>query len=291
MNIRVMGKPGIVARLLAFATLLTALSTPAPGHSDPWGDIHPQVEVVDGNFAITFNTSREDEAFDHTDQKKVSRVTYSPDGRLIAPRHPLERKRSWREMGPVGFYGRGVRFGDSTVIFEVDRNGQPGYLLKSPEANLSRVRLPWPKAVVLTLFEDATVTQDGIAITGKQDSENLKFYWFPHESTDAPTILNIGTTVRIYDFPVASNLAFAGGRFWVAYMKSEKETGTKLRLWSWKPGEKEARDEALDSPGFWNSHLSLAAVGDRLCLAYHYVNEEREYEDAARIVTVFREAK
>ena len=90
---------------------------------------------------------------------------------------------------------------------------------------------------------------------------------------------------------MASNLAFAGGKFWVAYMKGEGEDGVKLRLWSWKPGDKEARNEVLDSPGFWNSHLSLAAIGDRLCLAYHCAEASGPKYDVARIVTVFRDAK
>ena len=37
--------------------------------------------------------------------------------------------------------------------------------------------------------------------------------------------------------------------------------------------------------------LSLAAVGDRLCLAYHCVEGPGFLQQQARIVTVFREAK
>lgn len=280
-----------IVKLAGFAVLLAGLPTPASGHSDPWGDIHPKVSVKDGNFAITFRTSVDDEVPNYTAKDNVSRVIYAPDGRLVAPRHPLERKRSWQELGPVGLYGRQSRLGDSTVIFEDNQAGQPGYLLKSPDGRITRVYLPWPKDVNLTLFEDAAVVPEGIAMTGKQDREILKFYWFPHESAEAPTILSIGATACIYDFPVASNLAFAGGKFWLAYMKGEGEDGVKLRLWSWKPGEKESRDEVLDSPGFWNSNLSLGAIGNRLCLAYHCADESGPRPGVARIVTVFRDAK
>jgi hypothetical protein len=259
------------------------------GHSDPWGDIHPQVSVVDGRFAIVFNTSLPDRVADYSDEKPVYRMIFEADGRLFTPRHPLERRRSWQEMAPVGLYGREMRLGDSTVILQGNSSGRPDYLLKSADGKTTRVRLPWPKDLSLHLFEDAVVTAEGIAITGKE-REPLKFYWFAHEETVAPVVLTIGTTACIYDFPVASNIAFAGGRFWVAFMRPEGSEDLKLALWSWKPGEKDGRVEILDSPAYWNSHLSMAAIGDRLCLAYHCevpVSSDRN----ARIVTVFRKAE
>ena len=187
--------------------------------------------------------------------------------------------------------------GESTVIFQGDQSPKPDYVLESPGGKLMRVRLPWPKSVSLSLFEDALVTSEGIAITGKEGGDHreddpLKFYWFAHEETGAPVILNLGATACIYEFPVASNIAFAGGRFWVAYMRpTDDGQDLKLALWSWKPGEKDGRVVVLDSPAFWNSHLSMAAIGDRLCLAYHCVVPDRANNQNARIVTVFRKAE
>jgi hypothetical protein len=265
------------------------------GHQDPRGDIHPQVSVMDGKFVIVFTNSQPNQESNYTDAIPIQRMIYTADGTLFAPRHPLQRKRSWRETGPVGLYGRAVRLGESTVIFQDDQAGQPGYLLKSPAGHLKRVRLPWPATVSLSLFEDALVVPEGIAITGKEgrdSSENdpLKFYWFSHESTAAPTILTIGVTACIYNFPVASNVAFAGGRFWVAYMRPTEKGGLKLALWSWRPGDHDGLVEILEAPADWNSHLSMAALGERLCLAYHCVNDH-QYPGEARIVTVFRKAE
>lgn len=260
-------------------------------HQDPWGDIHPQVSVLDGKFAIVFNPMVPDQSDDYSEAKPVSRMIYNPDGTLFAPRHALEKRRDWREMGPAGIYGKSSRIGEDVLFFHGDQ--KPGYTLKSPDGNLTRVRLPWPEEVSLYLFEEVLVTSGGIAITGKQGGEDagaLYFYWFAHGETKAGTVVRIGPTACIYDFPVASNIAFAGDRFWVAYMAGEENL--KLMLWSWKPGEKEGRAVALDSPAHWNSHLSLAAIGDRLCLAYHCAipgsdgNPQR-----ARILTVFRKAE
>ncbi len=274
--------------------LLLGLSEVALAHSDPWGDIHPHVSVLDDKFAIVFNTKVPDQGDDYSEIQPVSRVIYNPDGKLFAPRHPLEKKRAWDENGSVDLSGREIRVGAETMIFK-GGYGKPGYLLRAPDGKITTVRLPWPENVALTQFEEVLVTPEGIAITGMQSGRPIEvgplgFYWFAHEETKAGTVIRIGPTACIYNFPVASNIVFAGGRFWLAYMSEEKDV--KLMLWSWKPGEAKGRVEALDSPAHWNSHLSMAAVGDRLCLAYHCVVQESERtHQTSRIVTVFRKAE
>ena len=267
------------------------------GHQDPRGDIHPKVSVIDGKFAIDFNTSMPDQDGNYSEEKPILRMIYNPDGILFAPRHPIERKRSYAELGPVGIYGKNISLGESTLVFEGNRSTRPGYILKSPDGKLSKVDLPWPERTNLMLFEDAMATPSGIAITGKESNgeneENgpLRFYWFSYGEKGSPVILDIGPTACIYYFPVASNLAFAGGRFWVGLIHPVDEN-LKAALWSWKPGDKEGRMDNLDSPADWNSHMSLAAIGDQLCLAYHcVVRAENQPTDDAKIITVFRKAE
>jgi len=124
-------------------------------------------------------------------------------------------------------------------------------------------------------------------MTGKEDAEILKFYWFAHDSLEEPKVLSIGTTACIYDFPVASNIVFAGGRYWVAYMRPTGDE-LKLSLWSWQPGNKKGQIDDLEYPTTWNSSLSMAAIGERLCLAYHWAPR---YPGTAQIITVFHQAK
>ena len=268
----------------------------AYGHQDPWGDIHPKISIVDGKFAIEFNRSIPDQNENYSDEKPIQRMIYNADGGLFAPRHPLERRRSYTELGPVGIYGTNIPLGESTLVFESNQSAKPGYILKSPEGKLTKVNLPWPEKTKLMLFEDVMATQKGIAITGKEPNgehernSTLRFYWFSHGETGPPVILDIGPTACIYDFPVASNLAFAGGRFWVGLMRPVGEE-LKAALWSWKVGDKEGRMDNLDSPADWNSHMSLAAIGDQLCLAYHCVVPTADNPPEARIITVFRKAE
>jgi hypothetical protein len=279
--------------------LLLALAGPAFGHADPRGDLHPQVLVKDGNFAIVFNSSQPEGVESFTGEKAVFRMIYTPEGKLVAPRHPLDRKRDWRETGPAGLYGKGMRLGDVSVYFGGGHSSQPGFRLRTPDGVVTRVTLPWSRDLSLNLCEDVMLLPEGLALTGKEGrgevaENNLKFYWFEHEATEALTTQSIGPTICIYDFPVASNIAYAGGRFWVAYMRpagQPEDEGVELALWSWKPGEEKGRVEVLDSPAHWNCHLSMAAIGDRLCLAYHCAMKESYYGTDARIVTVFRKAE
>ena len=55
---------------------------------------------------------------------------------------------------------------------------------------------------------------------------------------------------------------------------------------TWKPGEKKPKEIILDKPADWNSHLSLAKIGNHLCLAYHCLGGN-DYFDRSRIITVF----
>lgn len=280
--------------LLYFLTgILLSFASTAEAHSDPWGDIHPRVQVMDGKFAIVFNTSQPQRESDSQEAQPLQRMIFTSDGKLFAPRHPLKLKRSHEEFGPISLYGRGIRLGESTLIFQ--RN-QSGYLLKSPDGKIMRVTLPWPKELEPELIDDVSVVAKGIAMTGNNMDPTtgsggpLKFYWFEHESTDGPIVLTIGPTACIYHFPVISNIVWAGGKFWVAYMRPAEEGGMKLALWSWKPGEKEGKIEDLNSPADWNSTLSMAAIGNQLCLAYHCV-ADHDYPGIAKIETVFRKAR
>jgi hypothetical protein len=264
-------------------------------HQDPWGDIHPMVSVTDGKFSIVFNTLLPDQQPDYTQEKSVHRMIYNADGAVFAPRHSLGRKRSYQSSRPAELYGKSIALGRSTLIFDGDQSPKPAYILKSPEGKLTHVRLPWPEKTMLGLLEDVVATSAGIAITGKEPrpgSENypLMFYWFAHGETGPPVILNIGETADIYHFPVASNIAFAAGRFWIGMMRPAGGQ-LKVALWSWKPGEKDGRFEFPDSPADWNSSLSLAAIGDQLCLAYHAVVPDGQRFPIARIVTVFHKAE
>lgn len=277
------------ARLIAtFLGLCVFLAASATGHahSDPWGDIHPAVGVEKGCFSIYFTSQVPDEVESYTDQRAALRMVFSSEGTLLAPRHAVASAPSDRTQN-VGLYGARIPIGESAIVFEDDQAVRPGYLLEAPDGKLTRHRIPWPRDFRMTL-DSVIAAADGLAMTGKEDEKILKLYWWPFGEDRPPTVAVIGVTATIYDFPVASNVVFAGGRFWVAFMKPRGDL-LQLALWSWKPGEGKGREEILDSPADWNSHLSLAAIGDQLCLAYHCATKGSHYD--SRIFTVFRKAR
>lgn len=270
--------------------LVGYLPLPLCAHSDPWGDIHPVVAVIDGRFEVAFRCSLPDQPSSLIDEQPLQRMIFTRDGKLLAPRHAIDRTTMYRDHRPAGQNARRVQVGDEWLRFSIDSQGRPMFQSQDPSGHWSRVRLPWPEHFEMLRFEDVIATEEGVAITGKEDRTNLKFYWFAYESTADPEVRTIGPTACIYHFPVASNLVYAGERFWVAFMRPDEERGWKLSMWSWKLGEEEGRIEDLDSPADANSDLSLAAIGDRLCLAYHCLDYEAR-EPLARIVTVFRKAE
>ncbi len=264
-------------------------------HEDPWGDIRPNVVVRDGRFEINFRSVLPDDDPNRDEAKELYQMIYTKDGKLFAPRHPLDHESADRGPGRVDFDGRCQQLGDVTFYFLPSRSIKPSYVLRLEDGEQTRVRLPWPEEVALQAFEDVCVVAEGIAILGMQNILNpdspLEFFWFPHDVSIPPVSINIGETARIF-YPVASNLVFAVGRFWLAYMRPMENDEWELVLWSWQPGDKEARVEKLDSPALWNTHLSLAAIGDHLCLAYHWENPEPLHRTPlAEIVTLFRKAE
>jgi hypothetical protein len=123
-------------------------------HQDPWGDTHPKVSVVEGKFLIVFNNRLPDDPNSDVDERKVFRVIYNPDGAVFAPRNPMEAMCGVADIGPVGVSGRELKLGDDTLLFSSADRRKPGYYLKSPDGKNIPVRLPWPKDVSLSLFED-----------------------------------------------------------------------------------------------------------------------------------------
>ena len=208
--------------LPAFAAIALVVGS-AHGHQDPRGDIHPQVSVVDGRFTITFSSSQPDQRSGFIDRKPLYRTIFEKDGKVFAPRHPLKATRGLGESGPAGLYGRTIQLGESTIIFNQVDSTPRSYLLRDKQGKMSRIRIPWPKDLKMGLFEDVTATKDGIAMTGKEDALNLKFYWLAHDSVEAPKELMIGPTACIYDFPVASNITF--------------ENLSPVATWLGKPGD------------------------------------------------------
>lgn len=278
-------------------------------HTDPQGDVHPYVTVIGDKFRVGFGTNPPDQPDDYGNRPRVEQVMiFNRDGTLFAPRHAV----TMTTAGETAAAPSSSSSSSSTRLFmDYPRsNGNARLRLRSPNGRWSRMRLPWPAGFALDAPDKELLTPQGLFMTGKSVRHGrgdmtdgttmywpLKVYWFPHAGTEPPAVLTVGATATIYDFPVASNLVFAGGKLRFAVMQPvgekkprEEDPPLKLALWSWKPGDAEAKTELLDTPAHWNAHLSMAAIGDDLCLAYHCKVKDSIPPWQSRIITVFRKA-
>jgi len=287
--------------------ILMLSSVTSSAHEDPSGDIHPRVSVVDGKFAVDFYATAastlptlpndgEEEQNGQNAGWDLLRMIYNPDGTLFAPRQA-------EGAMPGARIGRSwSRFAGATYWFEAE-TGQVGYTLVAPDGMKSRVKLPWQAdSSGIYRVETSMVTEEGIALTGLSaddypslgDKAPLKLFWFPVDADQKPAVVEIGVAEKIYFLSRSSNSAHAGGRIWVAFMRADgddEKSVTKLAMWSWRPGDPAGRTIDLDYPAHWNTSMSLAAIGDRLCLAYHAaIDDDPGGRGKARIFTVFLKA-
>jgi hypothetical protein len=270
------------------AALLLAGGT-ARAHQDPRGDVYPQVRVEKGNFAIYFSCN--DERRDSDDESPILRVIYSPGGELLAPRHHVAKI-------PEDELGSPLRGGDTRVLAGGEIlsfppyprlfHGKPFYTVKR-NGRIERHSLPWPDGVEISELHQIIGDEHSITIAAKAGGSLLSFYRFSRDGFELPAIVKIGSPETIYDFPVASNIVFAGGKYWIAWMRPGKEKIDPV-LSSWKPGDTEVNHLVLKTPGNWNSHLSLEAAGDVICLAYH-CSASGIYPGRSSIITAFYPVK
>jgi hypothetical protein len=252
-------------------------------HSNPRGDIYPNVKVERGNFVIEFQNN--EAGYDSTDEREspLLRMIYSSEGALLSPRHVHQGSRDLNET--LGTAAKSeVRLNGE--ILTVARDGSTYSVAKNGREQIHR--LPWPddsKRAFEAVSADAESI--GIAYITKGmlflSHFNRRRFTFP----ETVRITAPDTLPFIWDSPRVSNLVHVNGRYCIAWQRSVKTTSNyECVISTWKPGEPEPREIVLNEPADWNSHLSLAAIGDRLCLAYHCLaggNPAR-----SRIITVFR---
>jgi hypothetical protein len=273
----------LAVALIGISTIGSPIQTEA--HSDPLGDVYPNVQVRNGNFVIDFDNN--DNKSDNHDAR-VFRIIYAPDGTLLAPRHMHGGKRSLQDV--IGEVAKNtVRVGDELLEFSQERrSGQPAYTI-TKNGNKESRRLAWPENYECA-FEAAAADDRTICIASVTN-QMLFLSYFDRSHSSAPETVQVTKKDElpfIWDFPVVSNLIQIGRRYCIAWPRfNTKSEKFECVISTWKPGEKQPKEIVLDQPADWNSHLSLAKIGNKLCLAYHCLAGD-DYLDRSRIITVFQ---
>jgi hypothetical protein len=279
-------------RLPFLVLLLLGLPVTLTAHRDLSGDVFPDVKVENGTFAIYFYNNARHSADDNDilgRSMPVFRIVYSPGGELLGPRAP-SRKFTSEALSQEGsmVYDKTIRLLDETVFFENDLlRAKPSYSFEKNGVRQHR-RLPWPDDVAIDYVASALVDERSLALSVALGKGKLAVYHFDRTKFEAPRSVVIGEPTFIYDFPRASNLVRVEDRYWLGWIRYNRETERlETVLSDWKPGEEKAHDTIVDSPSTWNTGLSLAAIGTDLCLAYAGPDAEPGVAQS-RIITLFR---
>lgn len=268
------------------------------GHADPRGDTHPELEVVNGNFSLSFQTDSGNMETYPTYSR--ARIVYAPDGKVVVPRHRLEpqagpKPRVWTPENHKPAVAVKTVTGHQLTRFVLDSPGPGGSSHQVPLA-----LEPIDNAIVL----DSTVTSSVIGFTWTRMINPLpKPLWSPKielylahadaNGNQPGSTVQLGHLAR--DFGTgATPPVWAGGRWWVAWVRealTPEERGDPLRRWQtvlshYDPINKALKHQVLEVISNWNTSIQLKTTGGWLCAAWH-ASEDGSYPGIARIYTAF----
>lgn len=254
----------------------------ALAHPDPRGDIHARVSVVAGAFEVRYQVHPVDEPDDSDRPLDVLGDRYAANGERLVERGEVEGEEGATRLAGEIYEGR---VGEVRYRTTVDRDGAVVSEVVSPPGSRTQRLLPFPPGLELIYLADALVTGQGIAlaaVVSRREEGRFGILWHPHGVEQGPTFVELAVPSMIYDYPVASNLVWTEGRFWIATMRAPTPVApSQPILWSWKPGDNEARQRLVEGEGAADTTMSMAAIGGRLCLAFHRSDEESSLAQVA----------
>lgn len=285
---------------MLFQLVWFGLAGIAQGHQDPLGETRPAIEVIDGKFAVTFCAIEETPAGQLRSQKNpFFRIIFSPDGKIVVPRHRAQEvpERPWAEhrSNVAGFVvetkptAEGQRF----VLTSIRTEGIPLQetpLPVSPEKHAEISACTFTDKWVGFTWTDSTGDRtDGVIPT------SLYLTHVARDGARPGSRIRLGEPALVYSFPRASPPVWAGGRWWIAWVKAastraERQipaTAWQTVLSSYDPASGKLTEEKLPGQSHWNTHLDLKTTKGWLCAAWH-ASQDGDYPGNARITTAFK---
>lgn len=275
--------------LLVFACVL-ALPLNGQAHMNPHGDISPSVEVEHGKFAIHFITRVETETLNWG-------MVFTPEGKLILPRHRILVKRAEQPADAIKVKTRGEPgSGKTRFVLSQTKDGQ-------------KVEQPLPlNPVRFAIVEESTLAGVWAGFTwtalgynwtddkrvDPSDSVTLLFSTATTKGFSPGKSVLIGKPATIYDSPIASAPVWAARRWWVAWVRQAQtpaELKDPLRAWetvltSIDPISGKVEHKRLPGLSHWNTTISMKTTGGWLCIAWN-ATLDGSYPGVAKIVTAF----
>jgi hypothetical protein len=269
------------------------------GHQDPLGDIHPVVLLEGDGFAV-YHQSNDPKV---PERDVWHKQVHDLDGSLAVPRHrvPADQRERLEELLTRHYDQRlapGPRVevsklaGDSAAFGLVQTNG-------GRSRSVLPVECPQNARVSQTFATETEVAFSWSTIERGQDAlvGVLRVSLARSDGVAQGRTVIVGKACAIYDFPVASNLVWAAGRWWVAWVRDdtpadavENDEGNRTYhtvLSCVESGTGKVSHEVLPGISHWNSHLSVATHGGWICVAWHASTDDA-YPGHAKVVTAFQ---
>lgn len=272
----------------------------AQGHQDPSGETHPSIEVIDGKFAVAYRAIEETPVGQLRSQKNpFFRIIYSPDGKVVVPRHRAQEvpERPWAEhrsnVAGLVVETKPTAEGQRFVLTSIRIEGTPLHetpLPVSPEKHAE---------ISACTFTDKWVGFTWTDSTGdRTDGDTPTSLYLTHVARDGAqpgSRIRLGEPALVYSFPRASPPVWAGGRWWVVWVKAANTlaelqnptTAWQTVLSSYDPNSGKLTEERLPGQSHWNAHLDLKTTKGWLCAAWH-ASQDGDYPGVGRIITAFK---
>lgn len=248
--------------IILYAALFVAA---AFGHEDPWGDVHPYIEVQGGEFVVWFrNTTRLPDGDGQGNYQKTTGILarVSTDGTKLLNRKEVE------DMPPL-------RTHISYTEAEIDGARRAAADWKDGAQDIGG----FSKADGKLFFHISPFHKKNAA-----QPMYLGVYSLANKSMIS--WVSVGIPGRIYDFAVASKAIYSDGHLYLAWIeerdrKTETVMGgagtpvevvtsnTQIVLTKWEIGRLEAVHLPIRQTLGDNSHLDIAIKEDNLLIAWH----------------------
>lgn len=252
-------------------------------HSDPVGDIHPTVVYDRDHFVIYFTATSQSDRVAGSNRMIFSPANGNNKPQLIATEP--DRSGGYDPSLPYGT----AENGDGPVVMEfgqTQKDKRRFMLLGSDGKFVTRTPLPIPAPDGRAWITDSWADEHSIAVlwsTGGDNATNpveLRLSWVNRPRNLLEKTVTLGTPATIYYFPRASNLVWAQGRMWTAWVQpaDQNKPDTKADwttiLSSYDPATQTVTHKALPQPSHWNTTVSLLARDGWVCVAWHCSQKE-----------------
>jgi hypothetical protein len=273
----------------------------ACAHSDPAGDTSPMIDVADEKFIVTFRTRLPNQGA--RDEYVYSRIIYSPDGKILVPRHRLEK---WPDEVYLSNPDRRDREDRGISISPAGKVSR--FVMTRSGPNGPRVEVPLP----LAPQQDARIESENFtaptvgftwtnwtSIPGFPDHliQQLHLSHVDVEGGHSGSSVRLGEPATIESFLTASSPVWAGGKWWVAWVRaaeSSEDRKNPLKTWqtvlsSFNPTTQELKHSVTTELSNWNTSAELKTTGGWLCAAWH-ASKDGSYPGEGKICTAFIKA-